>query len=79
MDQKHCAGCADDFYNGKNHLGIKECWMRRGAKLGNYRLIPIDMRPPYLDVPVQKIPTCYKKPRYAKAPPSALDAKGFWK
>jgi hypothetical protein len=21
-----CAGCRDDFYNGKNPIGIKKCW-----------------------------------------------------
>lgn len=33
MDVKHCEGCEDDFYNGKNPYGVKECWLLSGAKL----------------------------------------------
>jgi hypothetical protein len=28
-----CEGCRDDYYNGKNERGIKECWMYAGAKV----------------------------------------------
>ena len=27
-----CRGCRDDFYNGKNSLGVRECWNLKGAK-----------------------------------------------
>lgn len=30
---KHCAGCRDDFYNGNNPMGVKECWMLKTAKI----------------------------------------------
>ena len=30
---KHCNGCRDDFYNGKNAIGVKRCWMLKDAKL----------------------------------------------
>jgi len=30
---KHCAGCRDDFYNGKNSLGVKQCWALKSAEL----------------------------------------------
>src|SRR5438128_47461 len=33
MDKKHCAGCEDDFYNGKNPLGVKECWSLKDAEV----------------------------------------------
>ena len=26
MQKKHCWGVRNDFYNGKNDLGVKECW-----------------------------------------------------
>ncbi len=27
-----CAGCRDDFYNGNNPYGVKECWGLKSAK-----------------------------------------------
>lgn len=32
-DKKYCIGCDSDFYNGKNSLGIKECWHFKNAKV----------------------------------------------
>ena len=32
-DRKYCSGCDDDFYNGSNPLGIKECWSLEDAKV----------------------------------------------
>ena len=26
-----CSGCRDNFYNGNNDLGVKECWMFKDA------------------------------------------------
>jgi hypothetical protein len=31
--KKLCLGCREDFYNGKNSLGVKECWYFKGSKL----------------------------------------------
>ncbi len=28
-----CHGCRNDFYNGKNDLGVKQCWSLKGAKV----------------------------------------------
>jgi hypothetical protein len=28
-----CAGCRQNFYNGNNNLGVKECWNLKTAKL----------------------------------------------
>ncbi len=30
---KYCEGCKDDFYNGNNGLGVKECWHLEDAKI----------------------------------------------
>jgi hypothetical protein len=32
-DTKACAGCRDDFYNGKNPLSVKRCWSADGASI----------------------------------------------
>lgn len=37
--QKLCAGCRSDFYNGKNSVGVKECWSFQAANVvTRYRL-----------------------------------------
>lgn len=28
-----CRGCADNFYNGHNSIGVSECWMLKDARL----------------------------------------------
>jgi len=30
---KYCIGCKDNFYNGNNQYGIKECWLLKNAKV----------------------------------------------
>lgn len=30
---RHCIGCRDDFYNGKNPMGVQRCWGLKTAKL----------------------------------------------
>lgn len=79
LDVKHCGGCQDDFYNGKNPYGVKECWMRKDAKLVSRKLIPIDLAPPYSHIRVQQVPNCYRKQRYATVTPESLDSKGYWR
>lgn len=79
MDRKFCVGCEDNFYNGFNNIGVKECWHLKDAKQEFYKLIPVDMRPPYTMLEHQKLPTCYRKKRYVKVKPAALIADGYWK
>lgn len=33
MKEPTCSGCRNDFYNGDNDLGVKECWSREDAKV----------------------------------------------
>lgn len=30
--RKMCVGCRQNFYNGNNDMGVKECWSLRSAK-----------------------------------------------
>jgi len=32
-DKKYCIGCDDNFYNGNNPMGVKECWSFKTAKV----------------------------------------------
>ena len=84
IDTKHCRGCQDDYYNhtncGLNMLdGKPVCWSRSDAKLVAARDIPIDLRPPYLSLPLIERPDCYKARGYVRVKESALDSKGYWR
>lgn len=79
MDVKHCAGCEDDFYNGKNPYGILTCWHLKAARLVPRLLIHIDQPPPYRDVKPQPLPNCYRMARHVAVKPQAIDARGYWR
>lgn len=34
-DKSMCRGCEDNFYNGNNPLGVKECWAFKKAVVCN--------------------------------------------
>ena len=79
LDAKHCDGCRDDFYNGKNDIGVAECWMRKDATLVTRLLIHVDQPPPYRDVKPQQVPSCYRRPRFSTVKPEALNLQGYWR
>ena len=79
ITKKQCAGCDDDFYNGQNPYGIAECWSFKKATEGKYLLIHVDQPPPYDATRLVTLPTCYRKPRFVKVKPEALDSKGYWR
>ena len=43
----HCIGCENDFYNGNNPMGIKECWHLKKAKIVWRKEVPYDQEPPW--------------------------------
>jgi hypothetical protein len=82
--RKDCSGCRDDFYN-HNRMGLNEdsgtpeCWNLKDATFVKAMDIPIDMRPPYLGMPMVTRPKCYKAPRYVRVRKEALNVKGYWR
>ncbi len=60
---KHCAGCEDDFYNGKNQLGVDECWRLGKAKLAEKKKIGMADAPPWKHNPI-KVLSCYHQKGY---------------
>lgn len=54
-----CAGCRDDFYNGHNPMGVKECWGLKTAKSVERVSVGTWQEPPYQWVP-QKTLSCHK-------------------
>jgi hypothetical protein len=77
-DVKHCDGCHNDFYNGHNDIGVKQCWALKDATLEPRLLINVEQAPPYRQKPTLR-PTCYKAQRYVTVKPEALDKDGYWK
>lgn len=60
MDKKHCAGCEQNFYNGNNPYGIKECWSLKDATVILRRRVGIWEPPPWKAKP-ESLPNCYQQ------------------
>jgi len=58
-----CEGCEDNFYNGNNPYGIKECWSFETSKLVWKKQVHISQRPPWKQKPI-KVPDCYHIKQY---------------
>jgi hypothetical protein len=52
---KHCAGCTENFYNGNNPLGVKECWYLPKARLMLRKRVGLWQRPPWTQDPVKTL------------------------
>ena len=56
---KRCVGCRENFYNGNNDLGVKECWMLKTARSVERTMVGVWQNPPYVWNP-QKTLSCHK-------------------
>ena len=83
MDKKYCRGCRNNFYNGNNEFGIKECWSFKDAK--TVWRIPIGHweRPPYKNKRKVRVANCYYDDRGSNrthyVDPENIDSQGYWK
>lgn len=59
-----CSGCKDNFYNGNNTYGIKECWNYKNARVVKRLRVGIWDKPPYSHKPI-KVLSCYSEKGYA--------------
>lgn len=66
---QHCAGCRNDFYNGKNDLGVTQCWSLKSAKLVRRKEVPINQRPPW-NQEAREFFNCYHRPGYVYVEPN---------
>lgn len=66
---RHCAGCRDDFYNGKNSIGVHECWNLESARVVKRKFVPIHMAPPYDSLPARKTLSCHKRQGFVVVKP----------
>lgn len=53
-----CSGCRNNFYNGNNDIGVKECWSFKSAKVVTRMRVGTWQPPPYIWNP-QKVLSCY--------------------
>lgn len=58
IKKEQCNGCEDDFYNGHNDFGIKECWHFKSATLVMKKKVALDERPPHKQSPI-RLPSCF--------------------
>jgi len=65
----YCGGCEDNFYNGNNSYGIKECWNLESAKVVMKKEVHIDQVPPWKQKPIKTL-SCYHRRRYVYVGPN---------
>ena len=63
-----CRGCRDNFYNGLNPHGIKECWNLKDAKVVWRKCVPYNLAPPWT-MKAERVLSCYKRQGYAYVEP----------
>lgn len=76
---EHCKGCRDDFYNGRQNICGNTCWSLKSAVMEKRIIVPVDMRPPYLHLPVQNVLNCYRPERCVSVKPENLTTDGYWR
>ena len=64
----YCTGCRDDFYNGKNQLGIKRCWNLEKAEVVYRKFVHYNDVPPWNHTPIKTL-SCHRKPRHIAVDP----------
>lgn len=65
-----CRGCRNDFYNGNNDIGVKECWSLKSAKIVKRKFVHMNDMPPWRHKPVRTL-SCHKKDHYVTIDPKA--------
>jgi len=58
---KMCIGCRDNFYNGNNSLGIKECWLLGKAKVVKKKRVSMSQRPPWTQAAIRVLNCRHEK------------------
>ena len=79
MTKSMCSGCEQNFYNGNNPYGVKECQNFQDAKVVKKIFIPIDMPPPYKGFKPESAPSCYDRYRWIKVDADRITKEGYWR
>lgn len=68
MTKENCFGCEQDFYNGNNPLGVKECWHFQTANIISRKKVGLWQNPPWTQK-AGKYPSCYQQKGYVFVKP----------
>ncbi len=61
--KKYCSECENNFYNGNNPFGIKECWSFKNSKIVWKKKVSINQVPPWNQKPIRVL-NCYREKGY---------------
>lgn len=75
----NCSNCDNNFYNGNNPLGIKECWSKSSAKIVDRIPIGINESPPYKNREPVKVLDCYHTQGTVYVKEESLTEEGYWR
>jgi hypothetical protein len=56
-----CSGCSENFYNGNNPYGIRECWRLKSARIVKAKFVPMSMVPPWTGLQIVKTLSCHRR------------------
>lgn len=77
--KKMCVGCEDNFYNGNNQYGVKECWSFESAEIVEKLEVASSQCPPYDKSRARPVLSCFHRKQYVQVKPSSLTEDGCWK
>lgn len=55
-----CAGCRNNFYNGNNDYGVKQCWSFKDAEVVKVLAVGLHQEPPYYNDNIRYCLNCYQ-------------------
>jgi hypothetical protein len=64
-----CRGCVDNFYNGNNDLGVKECWNLKKATIVKKKKVGMNDAPPWKHQLIVTILSCRHEKGYVFVDP----------
>ena len=82
MDRKYCSGCANNFYNGNNELGVKDCWSFKSAKVVSRITVGHWENPPYKNKKKIRVADCFHERGSGRThyiEPESLTSEGYWR
>ena len=78
-DRSMCVGCEDDFYNGRNNLGVEGCWSFKNAKIIKRLSVRVDQPPPYDKKKWTYKLSCFHRKQMCYPSPDVITDNGYWK
>jgi len=69
MKKTDCVGCYNNYYNGNNDIGVRECLYFSSAKIVRRKQVHINQQPPWTQRPIS-VPDCYRQGGYIFVPPN---------